>query len=134
MQLTNTAAMIDTLYAQMDQMFVGLGEQLGITPSEQAIFDNYMKKVATAMQEDMSWEKMKGPMIDIYLKNYTEEEIQDMLDFYRSDTGRSMVEKMPGVMKESMTVSQDMMQGFMPKIAEFAKELSEEIKAHRASQ
>lgn len=134
LELTQADAMMDNMYAQMDQMFVGMGQQLGIKPSEQPLFEEYMQNVVAAMREEMSWEKMEDPMIDIYLKHYTEEEIQDMLAFYRSDTGRSMVEKMPQVMNESMVVAQQMMRSFMPRIQELAMEFREKLEAHRAAE
>jgi len=90
-----------------------------------------MKKITAAMREEMSWDKMEGPMIDIYLNNYTEEEIQDLLVFYRTDTGRALIKKMPAVLGESMLVSQELMQGFMPKLRELSGDLAEELKARR---
>jgi uncharacterized protein len=134
LRITNVDSMIDNMYSQMDQMFVGMGQQMGIKTSEQDIFDNYMKKVTASMKEMMSWEKMKAPMTDIYLTSYTEKEIQDMLDFYRSETGRSLIKKMPQVMSESMMLSQEMMKGFMPKVQELSVELNEELKARRTAQ
>jgi len=131
LELMNADSMIDATYAQMDQMFAGMGQQLDIKPSEQEIFDNYIRKVTASMQDEMSWEKMEGPMVDIYLNNYTEKEIQDMLTFYRSDTGKSMIEKMPTVIGESMAMSQQLMQGFTPRLQELLKELREELEASR---
>jgi len=131
LELINADSMIDTIYSQMDQMFAGMGSQLGVSASEQELFNNYTNKVEVAMKEEMSWAKMEAPIIDVYINNYTEEEIQDMLRFYRSKTGRSMIEKMPEVMVESMAVSQKMLEEFMPKFMELAKELEQEVKAHR---
>lgn len=134
LEITNVDSMIDSMYGQMDQMLIGMGQQMGVKPSEQHIFDNFMKKIVASMKEEMSWEKMKEPMIDIYLKYYTEKEVQDMLVFYRSETGRSLIEKMPIVMGESMALSQEMMQSFMPKIIEMSEDLQEELEAHRSQE
>ena len=57
----------------------------------------------------MNWAKMKKPMIKIYLKHYSEKEIKDMVAFYKSDSGQSMIQKMPAVMGDSMLLSQEMM-------------------------
>ena len=73
-------------------------------------------------------------MIDLYLKIYTEKEIDDMLIFYRSETGRSMIEKMPAVLSESVIISQEMMQSFMPKVMEFSQEMEEELYARRSQE
>lgn len=132
LEATNADAIIDNMYGQMNQVLQGMGSQLGVKPEEEPILNAYMEKIAKAMQEEMSWKKMEGPMIDIYLKHYTEKEIQDMLAFYRSDTGRSMVEKMPAVMSDSMVVSQQMMQGFMPKIQVLSQELAADLKKSRS--
>lgn len=131
LRVSNMDSMIDGMYSQMNQMFVGLEEQLDIKPDEQPIFDAHMNKLITILQEDMSWEKFKEPLIDIYLKHYTEKEIQDMLAFYQTETGRSMVSKMPLVMNDSMLFSQEMMKSLLPKIQSLAQELKAEIQKHR---
>ncbi len=132
LRVTNMDSMIDSIYEQMGKMSEGMGKQLGVKPDEQPIFDAYMNKVFSAMKEDMNWEKMKAPLVDIYLKHYTEKEIQDMLTFYKSETGRSMVSKMPTVMADYMQVSQEMMKSFLPKMQTMAKELRSELKNHRS--
>ena len=131
LRVTKMDSMIDSMYGQMHQMFEGMAKQLGVKPEEQPIFDAYINKVFSVMKEDMNWEKMKEPMIDIYLKHYTEKEIQDMLVFYESETGRSMVAKMPAVMADSMHISQEMLKSFLPKMQIMAQELQTELKKNR---
>ncbi|AKH68207.1 hypothetical protein IMCC21906_00514 [Spongiibacter sp. IMCC21906] len=134
LRATQADSMIDSMYDQMDQMLANMGDQFGIKPSEQQLFDSYMKNIFDSMKEHMSWEKMKGPMIDIYLKHYTEKEIQDMLRFYKSESGRSMVNKMPAVIGDSIKLSQEMMQSFLPEIRSISEELKKELQEKRASQ
>ncbi|GAA5526188.1 hypothetical protein Maes01_02783 [Microbulbifer aestuariivivens] len=134
LKATNVDSMVDTMYSQMGQAFAGIGQQLGIKAEDQPVFDAYMNKVFATMKEDMSWEKMEGPMIEIYLKHYTEKEIRDMLAFYQSESGRSMVEKMPAVMGDSMALSQQMVQSFLPKVQAMAEELKTDLQKHRNSQ
>ena len=131
MELTEVSKMIDAMYAQVDQMFEGMAEQLGVTEAERPAFDKYMKKLAVLMREEMSWAKIKEPTIDIYLRNFSESEIQSLIEFYGSDIGRRMTEKMPIVMQESMGISQAMFKDAMPKIQALAAELQSEIAACR---
>ena len=122
-------SMMDTIYAQMNQMMQGMRKQLKVKPSEeeQEIFDKYNTKLITALKSYMGWEKIKEPMIEVYLKYYTEKEIQDMLVFYSSDTGRSVVQKMPALLSDSMLLSQKLMQDFMPQMRLTLQELQEEL-------
>lgn len=132
LEVMNAEAIIDGMYSQMDKMFVGVGQQLGVKESEQQIFDSYMKKVTAAMREEMTWEKLRGPMVDIYIKHYTEKEVNDLLAFYSTESGQSMIRKMPLVMQESMQISQTMLQGFMPKVKVLSIEFKEELVAARS--
>ena len=86
-------------------------------------FDNYMHQAEAIMRQEISWEKMREPMIDIYLKHYTEEELQQMLIFYQSEVGQSMLSKMPAVVQDSVILSQSMLENLMPKIQKLSDEL-----------
>ena len=129
--LINADSMIDTVYSQMDQVMQRMGQQLGVKPSEQEIFDKFISKMVSMMKSEMNWAKMKEPMIKIYLKHYSEKEIQDMIAFYKSDSGQSMIRKLPAVMRDSMLLSQKMVKGFIPKLKKMSKELEEELAAAR---
>lgn len=132
LEITETSKMIDAIYAQIDGMSLNMATQMGITEKDRPAFDKYMKKVSALIREDMNWEKMKGPMIEVYVKHFTEQEIQGMIEFYSSEIGKSSIKKMPLVMQDSMGVSQKMMEGVFPKIKVLADELAAEIKATKA--
>ncbi len=129
--LMETDKMMDTMYSQIEGMVVGMGQQLGIKEGEQEIFDAYMADVMKIMKEDMSWQKMKKPLVDVYTKHYSEEELEGMLAFFSSDVGKSMTEKMPAVMQDSMVISQSMMQSILPKIQQAAQNMEKELAAAR---
>jgi len=130
--LTNAESVIDNVYSQMGQMFQGMGQQLGVKPEERETFDKFMSKMISLMQEEMSWDKMKEPMIRIYLKHYTEKEIQDQIAFYRSESGQSMINKQPEVVKDTMMMTQEVLKNFMPKLQQISKELEKELAASRS--
>jgi hypothetical protein len=115
-------------------MFQGFGKDLGISESEQPIFEKHMSKVMVAMREEMSWERMKEPMIDVYLKHYTEKEMNDLMTFYSSESGQSIINKMPMVMQDSMAISQSMLKGFMPRMQQIMMELRQELEEYRNAQ
>ncbi|WP_020407515.1 DUF2059 domain-containing protein [Hahella ganghwensis] len=134
LEVMKADAMVDIIYSQMKQMAVGLGQRLGVKKDEQEIFDDYMGNVYSLMQEQMNWEKMKDPIIDVYLKHYTQEEIQGMLDFYKSDTGQSVLKKMPLVVADSTQVSQQMLQEILPQLKQLAQSLQSDLQQARTAQ
>lgn len=53
------------------------------------------------MMSSMGDDEFAQLLIDVYKRNYTREEIAEMLRFYRSEIGRSIMGKMPKVIAES---------------------------------
>ena len=131
MQITGVDSMVDAMYSQMEGMLQGMSQQMGVQPDEKSIYDAYHKKMVALMRTEMSWDKMKEPMTEIYLSNFNEKEIQGMLDFYKSEVGKATLEKLPVVMQQSMQVGQKLAQNMMPKIQGLAEELKAELEKHR---
>lgn len=123
--------MVNAMYDQMDVAMISMSRQLDIKESEREGFEQHMKNVNQLLRDEMSWEKLRDPMIDLYTTHYTKQELQDMLAFYQSETGQAMVSKMPAVMAASMQITQGMMGDIMPKIQAMTKQYSESLKAHR---
>ena len=130
-KVMNLDSMVDSMYGQVEGMMKGMSDQMGVKPSEQTIFDKYYGDMTTVLKTEMSWAKMQPMMVNVYDKHFSEQEIADMLAFYKTDTGQKILEKMPVVMQESMQMSQSLVQDAMPKIQQIAGELSEELKASR---
>ena len=132
LEVTNVTSIVDTMYSEIDQMLEGLASQLGITEEEQPIFDKYVAKIKNSVKDQISWERMKDPMIELYMKHYTDKEIHDILAFYKTDTGKSLIRKMPLIMQDSIQLSQGMFKATLPRIQELAEELQVELSQARS--
>jgi hypothetical protein len=127
LELMDADAMIDRVYTQTDQMLREMAAQMEIQPSEKAVFDDFASKIIATMKADLNWARMKEPMIDLYLKHYTDQEVKDITAFYKTPSGQSMLKKMPLVMQDSLRISQQMMKDTYPKIQDLMKDLEAEI-------
>lgn len=58
----------------------------------------------------------------VYDKNFTEDELRDLITFYRTPTGQKMISIAPKMAMEAMTA---IMEKFSPKMQEFMKETAE---------
>lgn len=133
-EVMNMDSMVDQMYSQMEVMMQNMSAQMGVQPTEQHIFDSYYKEMTSVMKEDMGWEKMKPLILDVYNRNFSEQEIDDMLAFYSTETGKSLLKKMPAVMQESMQMSQILVQAALPKIEALAKGFKQELAESRSGQ
>lgn len=132
-EITESAKLLDSVYAQVDGMMAqSLSDAIGgksLTPEQQALFDEMRERVVAIFRESMSWAVLEPVMIDIYRKSFTRKEAQGMLDFYRSEAGRAVIAKMPLVMQNSMAAMQANLRTMMPKIQEVQKDILERLRA-----
>jgi len=86
------------------------------------VYNEYMEFVG---QETKAFTRrmINGDMVDIYTKYFTNEDIQNFIQFYSSPSGKKMIDLMPVVQKELMT---SMINKEMPALqAKFEKKLEE---------
>lgn len=101
-----------------------------LNTQQKKVVADFAKKISKITLEDMSWEKVEPQFINIYAANFSQEEINGLIDFYKSPVGQATLKKMPLVMEQSIKLSQDMTKNAMPKIMAAAKEMATELKKY----
>lgn len=118
---------LDEMFVQVDTMSNTMGRQMlgeDPTPEQRAAFEKTMAKQRDSMRRIMSWDTL-GPIYrKIYARLFTAEEVDAMIAFYGSDTGRSIMRKMPQAMQLSMEEMQPTLQSM---IAEMQKSIESEL-------
>lgn len=114
------------LTAQINAMLVK-GSELNDT--QRATVQRYGRKQIDLLGETLSWPKMKAFQISIYTQTYSEDEIREMIAFYKSPLGQKMLERQPKLTAVAMKEMQGQLQAMLPKLAELAKDLATELKS-----
>ena len=85
-----------------------------------------LKRSRELMTEKINWAQLMDElMYPIMDKYYTEEDLKTLIAFYKSPTGRKVLETMPQMMTDIMLRSMEIMK---PKIDEISKQILEEEK------
>lgn len=84
---------------------------------------DYQSRVLDLVADEMSWEKLKGPYIDLYASTFTAEELKGLVDFYKSPIGQTFIRKQPDLMKKTMQLNQKMQMELMPKLQQLVQEM-----------
>ncbi|MBQ0934217.1 DUF2059 domain-containing protein [Ideonella paludis] len=131
--VTKSESMIDSVYANLDQMIAQSmrqatqGEKL--TAEQQRVMEALPAKLVALFRQEYSWATMKPQMIKIYMESLEQEDVDDLLVFYKSRGGQALINKMPVVMQKSMQLSQSMLQAILPKMRATMMQAIEEAKA-----
>ena len=128
LDLMNADQSIEQAYGQMYSQLSGMAEQLGITEDQRPMFESYLERMVVVMKEELSWERIEPFVIDSYVSVYSEEELNELSEFYASPIGQKFVAKMPELMQATMEMSQKMMGELIPRITEIQQELMAEAR------
>lgn len=104
---------MDEMFVQIESMGDNMGRQMlgeDATPEQRASLEKAIARQRASMRRILSWDAL-GPIYrKIYARLFTGEEVDAMIAFYGSDTGRSILRKMPQAMQLSMEEMQPIME------------------------
>lgn len=108
---------------------VGNAQQM-MAPMLTALAQAYPSVPHSVWQElvaSMGNEDFAVLLVEIYKRNYTRAEVTEMLRFYRSDLGQSILSKMPKVIAEGQQAGAVWGQGFADRLLEGARQRGYEL-------
>ncbi|MCJ8146486.1 DUF2059 domain-containing protein [Acinetobacter sp. A3.8] len=138
LKMTNSEQMMDHMNAHMQniisQSIQQVQKQQGevLSDAQVEIVHKYSKKVADIMAKGMKWSDIEPAILKIYQDNFTQEDINGLIAFYKSPVGQKTIEKMPVVMQQSMTAGQEAMMKVMPELTDEMKGFMSELRAVEA--
>ena len=103
----------------MRQMKAGLVQQImgvKLSPDQETALGEFEDKVARVMSDALAWEKLKPAYVRLYTEAYSEAELDDIIAFYRSPTGQSVVAKGPALMAKASEIAQQRLATVMPEL------------------
>jgi hypothetical protein len=114
------------LLASKDQ-WLDIQEQLVETlVSANPALDGYQLIVRDWARQYLSREELREGMARVYRKYFTAQEIEGMLEFYRSPTGRKSVLLMPTLFRESSQLGMELAQAHKEELIEMLRQAEEQ--------
>ncbi len=90
-----------------------------------ARFKQVMALLNTLYQEEMGWEKTKPHFVRIYTETYTQQEVNDLIAFYKTPSGQAFIRKNPLVEQKIAMIYQKNSMEIIDRLAKIVKETQE---------
>ena len=107
-------------------MIAKMQENLFKSKTGEKVKDEYFKefsdKLWKLIRKEMAWENMKDDYIKVYSEVFSENELKELIIFYKSPIGLKFIEKTPLLMQKTMEISQVRTQRLMPEINKIIEE------------
>lgn len=132
MRLTDLRKTLDTVSQNIETSTLATmrhalsGEAL--SEKQEKILADMGVKLDAMLKEELSAEVLEPIYIEIYRKALRQQEVDGMIAFYKTDAGRAVVAKMPGVAKQTMEATLRRMQTLTPRVQLLQRETLERMK------
>ena len=70
------------------------------TADQKAKIDDFKKQVAQLIDANLGWTALKPSLVDLYVKTFTEDQLDQILAFYKTPAGAALLDKMPELNKQ----------------------------------
>lgn len=123
-------AKMDRLSAQimqnaMDQAKSGAVEKIfgvNLTAEQQQRVGPFYEKLGKIMSDTLGWNNLEPEYTRLYSDAYTEQQIDDLLAFYKSPSGQVMIEKTPLLVQQANAIVQQRLAAAAPQIQELLRQ------------
>lgn len=83
-------------------------------------------------EKHMSWESLRGEFIVVFMEEFSERDIRELIAFYRTPTGQKTVTKLPVLMSEGSRLQARLLREKMPELERTIREEEERRRTKRS--
>ncbi len=132
MKLTQVGTMVDSLTQSLDDstreaVRHAMAGQ-GLSDKQEKMITQMMSEMVAIMKEEINPEALEPTYIEIYQKTLTQQEVDGMLAFYKTDAGKALITKMPIIMRQASEIMMQRMQKIFPKLQQAQEEMMRRLK------
>jgi hypothetical protein len=133
LEVMHSEKTIDVVIAQMQTSIDAMNKQLmkdkPLRPDQVQILNDAKDQLVAAVKDSLKWEEMMPVYVSIYRKTFTQKEIDDIIAFYKTETGQAILAKMPAVIQTTMQMTMQRMAVLTPKLQKIQRDALERLKA-----
>jgi hypothetical protein len=85
--------------------------------------------MVSAVKDELAWSKIEPEIVSVYVKTFSQKEINDMITFYSSPSGQSVANKLPLVSRQMTTDIHERMLPLIQKMKQAQSDMMTRLKA-----
>jgi hypothetical protein len=126
LRVTEMEKMYSGLMSRTEGQFAQMKRQIladpSLSPKQREVAEHTLETYLDKTLVEFSWQKMKPFMVSLYSDIYSDQEIDDMIAFYKTPTGQAVIAKTPVVFEKSMQHFQGRMNAILGDLQQTLRE------------
>lgn len=132
-KLVNADQIVEPWFTQVDQMFAIRFVELQALDSKKPVLESYQAKAKDVLNKSLSWNKLEPEVVTVYTRAFTEAELKQLVDFYKSPVGQKMIKEMPVLFGETIKLSRTKLEEALPGVKDLMEEMTKELAPKEAA-
>ncbi len=100
----------DTMMASFSAMLEPMSKSLAQQGIPQAGIDEVKVAVTDWLKKEVDFDVIAPKLADLYMKEFTEEELNEIMKFYDTPLGKKLLAKLPVLMQQGAVIGQSVLQ------------------------
>lgn len=118
--LQKSEQVLDVVYTNMEQsirqgMLNAIGNQQ-LTAQQEQVLQTLPNRLGQILRQELSWSTLKPLLLPIYSSAFSQDEVDGLIQFYRSPVGQRFATKQPEIAQRSGLAAQQLMTRVAPRI------------------
>jgi len=129
LEITQTETTMNNMYADvekaLDQQMAQIMLQARPNDAQREALEAMQRDIRSALKNELSWASLKPAYVQLYQESLTQEEVDGLLEFYRTPSGQALIHKMPVIARKSIALSQEKVR---PLVARLVSSIQQALK------
>lgn len=132
LKLAKAESMTNTVYEQVDDLMAAQFAQMGGSIQTEQVLREYQDRARLELDKELTWEAMRDEMISLYTSVFTQQELDQLSDFYESRVGTKLMVYLPELTRNSMAVTRNRVEERVaPRIEMLIEQMEEAVLAQQ---
>jgi hypothetical protein len=138
MSIMHVDKMMDQMMSMMKGQMLTAMQSAGnadtMTPAQKKICADFESNAMDLAIQSVSWKALQPDFVKLYTDNFTDQQIDDILAFYKSPTGQAFIDKQPVLMRQGMQITQGKIAALEPQMNALLEQFKKDMAAAGPSQ
>lgn len=131
-ELIGSRQNVEQIKEQIIQSQLQALQNSGIEPADDEPTRAFVRQLDDFLSQHITWQELKPEYIELYNSTFTPEELEGMLNFYRSPLGQKILKEWPNVLQKTSAILYSRAEVLSPDVKKMTQEYLGSMRAQTA--
>ncbi len=129
--MTGIEDQVERAYDNLRETMLSNFDSTGAPEEARPAYEKFIDEVLALLSKSLSWENTKDEYIDVFVQEFSEEELGRLIEFYETPLGRKTLQILPELYEKGAEIGQRRFEAVKPEIDALTDKMLDEVERIR---